>query len=1017
MPELAATEADPFDTAALRAAVLAAWESSPTRFREDANVEEDLRLDGYADAWFVELAQNAADAARAGGVAGRIRVRLVGGETGVRELRVANTGAPLTAAGVAALASLRASAKRDDAASVGRFGVGFTAVLAVSDAPQVVGTGGGVAFSAARTAAAVQALPGPAAELHRRDEPPVLRLTWPIADRPPAGYDTEVRLPLRAGVEAAALLAQARGSAADLLLVLPELVEIEVAGEAIRRTEGPPAGAGATVTIDGRPWQLVRLAGALAATDAHTQATEQRTRRDWAVCWALPLTERGEPAPLTEDVLHAPTATAERLGLPARLIATMPLEPDRRRVRMGPAAEQVLAGAARAYLDLVRTLPPQRRTVLVPAPGFPRSELDGRLREVLLDALRGAAWLPGADGTELVPARAEWLDLPGAEPALGALLAAAGFDRLLGPLSVGPLPTGPPAAAPVPLSTLLTALGVHRLSAAELVSRLLGVEQPADWWRALYAALEPIAETVPGLLDELRALPVPLAGGRTVAGPATVLLPVPSDGGSGSAPDPVALMAALGLPGLHIADAAAVHPLLGRLGAESADPAVLLEHPALAAAVERSVDDADAGLDPGPLATAVLALVAESDAPRGTASTALGALALPDADGYPGRADELMLPDAALLPLLAPDTPIGVLDPAWARRFPRPVWTAVGVLDGFGLVVEDDPVGPDHDLDDEDRWWATLDAPPARLVAVRDLDLIDDDAWPRALAVLASDRDTRAAVTTAGSYTGWWLSRHARLDGHRPTHYRLPSAARLAPLYDPVPVERDLTAVADAANSHDVALDEAFLAAVGVRADLVVRDARAAADLLARLADPARTPEAALVAQAHAALADAVAAGRVDTADLELPERVRALDGSVVDVELAVVLDAPWPAAVLPAGELVIGGDPIALAELLDLPLATEMVEAEVEGAGGPVRWAALAEVVVACHALGVGVPDGGILLHDELWVTVRGRGRFQVPTWVDDRGRWHAQDPVRALLALLAADVAGPDAAAKTDA
>ena len=65
---------DPFRTAELRAAVLAAWAASPTRFREDANVEEDLRLDGYADAWLVELAQNAADAARAAGRPGRLHI-------------------------------------------------------------------------------------------------------------------------------------------------------------------------------------------------------------------------------------------------------------------------------------------------------------------------------------------------------------------------------------------------------------------------------------------------------------------------------------------------------------------------------------------------------------------------------------------------------------------------------------------------------------------------------------------------------------------------------------------------------------------------------------------------------------------------------------------------------------------------------------------------------------------------------------------------------------------------------
>jgi len=60
---------DPFGTAALRAAVLDAWAASPTRFREDANAEEDLRLGGYAGTWFVELAQNAADTAQATGSA------------------------------------------------------------------------------------------------------------------------------------------------------------------------------------------------------------------------------------------------------------------------------------------------------------------------------------------------------------------------------------------------------------------------------------------------------------------------------------------------------------------------------------------------------------------------------------------------------------------------------------------------------------------------------------------------------------------------------------------------------------------------------------------------------------------------------------------------------------------------------------------------------------------------------------------------------------------------------------
>jgi hypothetical protein len=954
---------DPFDTAALRAAVLASWAGSPTRFREDANAEEDLRLGGYADAWLVELAQNAADAARAAGVPGRLVVRVVDGE-----LRVANTGAPLDAAGVAALASLRASAKRDSVESVGRFGVGFAAVLALSDEPRIVSADGGVAFSATRTAEEVAALPGPAGELAGREgQLPVLRLAWPVAaDEPPvpAGATTEVRLPLRPGVDPAALLAHTRAAASDLLLALPELVEVAVDGTALRREDGPAG----QVRIGGRRWLLARRGGAFDAADTAALGVEQRGRLGWTVCWALPLAVDGTPDPLEdEDVLHAPTATAERLALPARLVAAVPVEPDRRRVRPGPATDRVLAAAAAAYVDLVRAVAPAHRVALVPAAGFPRSEPDGRLRELVLDQLRAAAWLPGADGGELAPSQAQELDVPNAEGLAELLVGSGSFPGLLAPV------------APVPRE-----LGVRRLGAAEMTERLLEVRRAPSWWRAVYAALEPAADTVPGLRDELRGLPVPLGDGRVVSGPASVLLPA---GGCAA----VARVAALGLPGLYVAHADAVHPLLARLGARPAEPAALLAHPALRAAVERSMEDAEAGLDTAPLAAAVLGLVTEVGS---IDAAGLAALALPADDGRPARADELMLPDAALRPVLAADAPVGVLDAGWAARYPRSTLTAVGVLDGFAVLVDEDPAGPDHDLDAEERWWDGLDAPPARLVAVRDLDLVADAAWPAALALLAGEPTTRAVVTAPGAYAGWWLARYARLGGRRPGHWRLRSAARLAALYDPPP---DLSGV-----------DEEFLRAVGVRADLEVADAGTAADLLARLADPARNPDQALAAAAHAALAAAVTTGRVDPDDVPPPRRARALDGTVADAEVAVVLDLPWLAPVLPARELVGGGTgaaATALADLLDLPLASEVVAAEVEGDGEPVRWVAVPEVVLACGALGIPVPAGELRHHDELTVVVHRPtgGRRSVPAWCDDQGRWHASDPLRALLGLVA--------------
>ena len=145
-----------------------------------------------------------------------------------------------------------------------------------------------------------------------------------------------------------------------------------------------------------------------------------------------PLDADGRPAPLDDDVLHAPTTTVERLGLPARLIADVPLDPDRRRVRSGPATDAVLRAAADAYLDLVAAVDPADRLALVPVAGFPRSELDARLRALLLDVLRGAAWLPGADGDDVAPRAATVLDLPA--PELPALLVDV-VPGLLAPIS------------------------------------------------------------------------------------------------------------------------------------------------------------------------------------------------------------------------------------------------------------------------------------------------------------------------------------------------------------------------------------------------------------------------------------------------------------------------------------------------------------------------------------------------------------------------------------------------------
>ena len=214
--------------------MLAAWTASPARYREDANAEEDLVLGGYRDRVLIELAQNAADAAARAGTRGRLRFTLDGGT-----LLPANTGAPIDAAGVESASTLRASSKRDDGIDpVGRFGVGFAAVLAVSDEPAIRSRSGSVEWSLTRTLASLTAIPELRDEVARRGNAvPVLRLPYAVesATPPPPGFDTEVVLPLRDEAAVVGVRELLGSIDAVALLTLRWLAEIDVVVDGISR--------------------------------------------------------------------------------------------------------------------------------------------------------------------------------------------------------------------------------------------------------------------------------------------------------------------------------------------------------------------------------------------------------------------------------------------------------------------------------------------------------------------------------------------------------------------------------------------------------------------------------------------------------------------------------------------------------------------------------------------------------------------------------------------------------------
>ncbi|MEV0372276.1 molecular chaperone Hsp90 [Streptomyces sp. NPDC050636] len=986
---------DPFGTARLRRGVLDAWAASPARFREDANAEEDLALGGYRDRLVVELAQNAADAAARAGVPGRLRLTLhPANDTESAVLVASNTGAPLDATGVESLSTLRASAKREPGVAVGavgRFGVGFAAVLSVSDEPALVGRTGGVRWSLVEARELTQEVaahsPGLGGELRRRDgHVPLLRLPLPAEGSAPEEYDTAVVLPLRDGAAqdlAERLLA---GIDAALLLTLPGLAQVivetpETVRELRRRQDGEyvlieDSERGATrwrVASDGGPLDPALLAD---------RPVEERLRPVWSVTWAVPVDDEGAPArPGTAPVVHAPTPTDEPLGLPALLIASFPLEPTRRHVAPGPLADFLTGRAAETYTALLRDWQPVSVGTLDLVPGpLGKGGLDGELRRQVLELLPRVRFLPSAgartDGEAEAPVELGWDD--GTVEAEPFVLRPVDAELLegAGAATVGVLAELFPSLLPAGLERRpeLRALGVARVPLGEMVDRLAGVERAPGWWWRLYDAL---AGTDP---DRLSGLPVPLAGTggqgpdgakgsvRTTIGPRQVLLPL----AAGPDGDAEVMHRTLARLGLKVAHPDAVHPLLEKLGATPASPRAVLTTPQVQAAVQNSLDaDEDAfdvfaddlgeagrgaPLGAEELAETVLGLVRDANLSPGDEPW-LGALALPDEDGELAPAGELVFPGSAFEQVIR-EGELAACDAELAERWGEQPLTAVGVLAAFALVRATDVVLDPDELEPRDGDFAEpddaglldavdvwcedmLDALPetpvppvvTELVAVRDLDLVDDDAWPQVLGMLSRPplRDALTApvrvllpdgtTESVRPYTAWWLRGHPVLDGRRPAGLRSAGG-------DPL-----LAGLYESADAGEV--DAQVLRALGVRTSVaaLLDEPGGAAELLGRLADEELTVGAAQLHALYGALTD------LDPDQVTLPDELRVvIDGEVrvVDAADAVVADAP-DLMPLAAGRALLPVRPTraaALAELLQVRRLSEAVSAEVRSEG-----------------------------------------------------------------------------------
>ena len=270
-------------------------------------------------------------------------------------LRAANTGAPLDAAGVQALATLRASAKRDDAAASAGSGSGSPRCSrSATRRPSSRPTGGGALQRRRAPAPAVAARPGAgrrAGPARRRGAGAAAALRRPTG-APPAGFATEVVLPLRAGAAGTPSPRRWPALDAELLLALPGLAAIEVVVDGARRRL-PGDGAGGAGPAHRRrrgrrPGTWPRRSGELPAELLADRPVEERDRRGWTLTWAVPLDDDGAPRPLPGRQVRA-RAHPERRAADAAGAAdrALPAGPDRRHVAPGPVTDALVARGGR----------------------------------------------------------------------------------------------------------------------------------------------------------------------------------------------------------------------------------------------------------------------------------------------------------------------------------------------------------------------------------------------------------------------------------------------------------------------------------------------------------------------------------------------------------------------------------------------------------------------------------------------------------------------------------------------
>lgn len=334
---------------------LDSYRAQPIRIAEDAAVEQDTAHGGYQHRQLFELVQNSADAlwvdsdnqsSRSGSpthACGRVDARL-----NKDFLYCADDGEPIGPDGVRALMFSHLSPKRGTS-QIGTFGLGFKAVLGISDSPEFFSRSGSFRFDRARAQERLNAIEPNAVSY------PVLRLPEPIcpiecsqqdaALRELMGWAVNiVRLPLLRGARKG-LRKQMRAFPSEFLLFVAHVRTLALADDSgkvnrsleVARLEDDYLLADGDATSR---WRLFETTHQL-SSDGLADLRPGDDRQEVPVSWATPLDRLDRPGKFWA---FFPTNTASLV--PGILNAPWKTNEDRQNLLTGPYNDELIEAAS-----------------------------------------------------------------------------------------------------------------------------------------------------------------------------------------------------------------------------------------------------------------------------------------------------------------------------------------------------------------------------------------------------------------------------------------------------------------------------------------------------------------------------------------------------------------------------------------------------------------------------------------------------------------------------------------------